>query len=133
MLGFGLDDTAQVHEERPVRDMADVDALERLEGADHAVGVLRARRGTGQVDAQVVGTGRRDVECRDDPAGVLDRGGQLADGRSARGDLEANRDGIGDARCGDHVSVLVHGRTRARVRFSRFDSLPGVPVHLTDR
>ena len=95
-----------MQEERPVRDLADVDALHRPQRVDDVAGAIRVRRGAGEVDLEPIGVGRRHVERGDEPSSGLDRTGQLA-GREPFGrHLQPDGDRIGRARQRVHRRTL---------------------------
>ena len=103
-LRLDLDLAAEVHQEGAVGDLADGDALDLGQGLGQPLGVLGVAGRAGDVDPQPLVAGRRDVQRGDDPTGLLDRVGQLADRVPAGGDVEPDGDRVRDARHGDHGS-----------------------------
>ncbi len=106
VLALHLDGAAEVHQERAVGDLVHVDALDRPERLDDAVGMRGVGSRTGHVDAELVVARRGDVEGGDDAAGLLDAGREPADRGAAGGQLEPDGDGVGDARFGGHVHIV---------------------------
>ena len=120
VLGLHRDLAAEVHQEGPVGDLADLDARYGAHRLDQPVGVLGVARGAGHVDPQPLVAGRGHVERGDQTAGLLDRGRQLADRRAARGHLEANGDGVRNTRQGSHagdplMSLVMPGGSVSKV------------------
>src|SRR5699024_10919736 len=80
-------------------------------------------RGARHVDTESFGAGAGDVERGDHPPGPLDGAGELTDGGTACGNLEANGDGVRDTRCRCHASILPQSD-----KYRSFCATPEVPV-----
>ena len=72
-LGHDLELAAEVDQEGPVADLADLDAVQRAHLGDDLVGVLDAAGHDRDVDPQPLVARRRDVQTADQATGALDQ------------------------------------------------------------
>ena len=105
VLGLHLDLAAEVHEEGAVRHPPDGHPRNHPHDLDELVGVGGVAGGAGDVDANPVMPGGRDVQGRDDPPGLLHGGRQEAH-RVPRRHLQTDGDRVRHARHGRHGCTL---------------------------
>jgi len=102
-LALDLDLAAEVHEERAVRDVDDLDAPDRLQALDHLLPVPLVARLEGEVTDDRLLTDFDQIDRADVAAGLADRGGNFTQHPRLVLDLEPDRERVTRRRSVAHL------------------------------